>query len=339
MSHVAPNLWPRRCRLMLLVLALTNAPHLVAAELARFYERQAEGWFWYQTEPSVPPPTPTEPEPESKKEPPPTPSSETPAGKIAAPLSAAWLRTHLEDYRLQAIDDPSPTRVALYLYLQKLALDKASRFTESFQRVVQSDPYLDETTRRPVGNYANLLNRVAGEQRDQVLQTLAKEAGIWLFYRSDCPYCAAQAPVLRLLAQRQGFAIQAIALDGRPLPGDVFPDFRPDAGQAQRLGVVSTPALFLVRPPDGVVSLAQGLLSLTDLEQRILLAAHEAGWIDADSYARTRPLVATLSADAPDAFPAEVPEDPMAFLALLRDRARGDALAGEANPIDPLAGP
>nr|WP_245535884.1 conjugal transfer protein TraF [Thiorhodococcus drewsii] len=324
-------------------MALTNAPHLVAAELARFYERQAEGWFWYQTEPSVPPPTPTEPEPESKKEPPPTPSSETPAGKIAssgsAPLSAAWLRAHLEDYRLQAIDDPSPTRVALYLYLQKLALDKASRFTESFQRVVQADPYLDETTRRPVGNYANLLNRVAGEQRDQVLQTLAKEAGIWLFYRSDCPYCAAQAPVLRLLAQRQGFAIQAIALDGRPLPGGAFPDFRPDAGQAQRLRVVSTPALFLVRPPDGIVPLAQGLLSLTDLEQRILLAAHEAGWIDADSYDRTRPLVAALSVDASDAFPAEVPEDPTDFLALLRERARGGLAAGKASAADPLIVP
>nr|WP_245232454.1 conjugal transfer protein TraF [Thiorhodococcus minor] len=328
----------------MLTLALLQAPFLAkAAEPTRFYERRAEGWFWYQSEPEIAPPRPAEPEPAPvviPTAPPPEAApiiDPTPAEP--APLSAAWLRAHLDDYRLQAIDDPRPTRVALYLYLQKLALDKASRFTETFQRVVQSDPYLDETTRRPVGNYANLLNRVAGEQREQVLQTLAKEAGIWLFYRSDCPYCAAQAPVLRLLAERQGFTVQAIALDGRPLPGGAFPDFRPDAGQAQRLGVVSTPALFLVRPPDGVAPLAQGLLSLTDLEQRILLAAHEAGWIDADSFARTKPLVADLTLDASRAFPTTIPEDPEAFLALLREQAQGNALAPDSTSADSPAAP
>ncbi|NEV61618.1 conjugal transfer protein TraF [Thiorhodococcus minor] len=326
---------------MLIALLLAAQPPLAtAAEPTGFYQRRAEGWFWYQRQPQLTPPRPREPEPEqaaTPASPPPiAPSVSAPDLTEPAPLSAAWLRAHLEDYRLQAIDDPSPTRVALYLYLQKLALDKASRFTETFQRVVQSDPYLDETTRRPVGNYANLLNRVAGEQRDQVLQSLAREAGIWLFYRSDCPYCAAQAPVLRLLTKRQGFTIQAIALDGRPLSGGIFPDFRPDAGQARRLGVISTPALFLVRPPDGIVPLAQGLLSLTDLEQRILVAAHEAGWIDADSFARTRPLVAALSLDSPGALPAEVPEDPAAFLAVLRAHARGAIPAATPLHTDPL---
>jgi conjugal transfer pilus assembly protein TraF len=50
-----------------------------------------------------------------------------------APLSAAWLRANLERFRDQAIDDPSPRNVALYLYLQRLVLDKAERFAEAGQ--------------------------------------------------------------------------------------------------------------------------------------------------------------------------------------------------------------
>lgn len=304
---------------------------VLAAEMTRFYERGAEGWFWYAPEPPLVP----EPEPQPAPEPPPSPLSDAPESATPKeatvatpppepePLSAAWLRANLERYQLQAIDDPSPTKVALYLYLQRLALDKASRFTEAYQRVVQSDPYLDETTRRPVGNYANLLNRIAGQQRAAVLKDLAGEVGIWFFYRSDCPYCAAQAPVLGFLSEQTGLRVQAIALDGRPLPDGRFPAFRRDTGQAARLGVVSTPALFLVRPPEGIVPLAQGLLSLSDLEQRLLLAAREAGWIDEDAYARTKPVVADLRLDWAGEAPLEAPDDPEAFLDLLRARVAG----------------
>lgn len=315
-----------------------------AAEVSRFYDQGAEGWFWYAPEPLVVPETETQPEPEPPRAPPVVTETAEPAAKDTAsetaptepaPLSAAWLRANLERYQMQAIDDPSPTKVALYLYLQRIALDKASRFTDAYQRVVQSDPALDETTRRPVGNYANLLNRVAGQQRAAVLKALAGEAGIWFFYRSDCPYCAAQAPVLSMLGQQTGLRVQAIALDAQPLPGEVFPDFSRDAGQAARLGVVSTPALFLVRPPDGIVPIAQGLLSLSDLEQRLLRAAREAGWIDEAAYARTKPVVADLPLDWGREIPLSIPEDPDAFLALLRSRSAGDGPAPSPAALPP----
>ena len=333
---------PQAARLPAALLALALAPVAPqAGESPRFYDRQAEGWFWYQRDPI--PPSPTDPEPPSTSTPaPPTPEPPTTAASAPpdpAPLSAAWLRANLEHYRLQAIDDPTPTKVALYLYLQKLALDKASRFTETFQQVVQSDPYLDETTRRPVGTYANLLNRVAGEQREAQLRALAGDVGIWFFYRADCPYCTAQAPVLARLAQRLGLTVQAIALDGQPLPTGHFPDFRADAGQAARLGVVSTPALFLVRPPDGLAPLAQGLLSLSDLEQRLLLAAHTAGWIEAADYARTRPLVTDLRlAPASEHF-TEIPADPETFLARLRHHTQGRDPAPVSPDITPPTAP
>ncbi|MCK7578124.1 MAG: conjugal transfer protein TraF [Chromatiales bacterium] len=305
------------------LLALALAPVAPqAGESPRFYDRQAEGWFWYQRDPLAA--LPAEPEPPSTPAPPTPepPATAASAPPDPAPLSAAWLRANLEHYRLQAIDDPTPTKVALYLYLQKLALDKASRFTETFQQVVQSDPYLDETTRRPVGTYANLLNRVAGEQRGCSCAHSPATSGSGSSIAPTVRTRTAQAPVLARLAHRLGLTVQAIALDGQPLPTGHFPDFRADAGQAARLGVVSTPALFLVRPPDGLAPLAQGLLSLSDLEQRLLLAAHTAGWIEAADYARTRPLVTDLRlAPASEHF-TEIPADPETFLARLRHHAQ-----------------
>jgi len=128
-----------------------------------------------------------------------------------------------------------------------LALDKSSRLDAATQRAVQLDPFLDEITQRPTATFAaNLINRQAGEQRDATLAKIAERAGVLFFFRADCPYCEAQAPLLKLLENRFGFSVLAVSLDGAHLPGGEFPQFRQDRGQAHALGVVSTPALFLV---------------------------------------------------------------------------------------------
>jgi conjugal transfer pilus assembly protein TraF len=303
-----------------LLLALPLQP-----EAGGFYFREREGWFWYEREPEPQP----EPEPPSPSTPKP-PESEAPALSDAPPegpkpLSAEWIREHIGEYRDAAIDDPSPQNVALYLYLQRVALDKSSRFAAATQRAVQLDPFLDEITQRPTATFAaNLTNRQAGDNRDDVVRRIAETAGVLFFFRSDCAYCEAQAPLLKLLESRYGFSILPVSIDGAPLPGSTFPQFRQDRGQAQTLGVVSTPALFLVRPPDAVVPLSQGLLSLAQLQERVVLAAVEAGWISEGEYTRTRPVTADLTLD-PGQLPAALPEDPEALLGALRVLVRSQA--------------
>mgnify|MGYP006285528505 FL=1 len=292
----------------------------------RFYERGAEGWFWYAEEPAVEASEPTPDPPQAiTAQPSPAPANterQTPAPAAPAgppPLSAAWLRANLERYRDSAIDDPSPRNVALYLYLQRLAIDKAERFAEASQRVVWSDPLLDETTRRPLATFAaNLVNREAAANRDAALAETAKVAGLWFLFRADCPYCEAQAPLLEVLSARHGFDVQAVSLDGRPLPGGFFPDFRIDRGQARALGVVSTPALFLARPPNGIVPLSQGVLSLAELQRRIVHAATEAGWIEPHWRERSRARVVDLRMDPRGLDDPALAEDPDRLLAHLR---------------------
>jgi conjugal transfer pilus assembly protein TraF len=298
-------------------------PTGTAAQLP-FYARSAEGWFWYAEEPLAaeepdqapePPPDITAPPPAAVE--PESPISNAPDGP--PPLSAAWLRVNLERYRDAAIDAPSPRNVALYLYLQRLAMDKAERFAEATQRVVWSDPMLDETTRRPLATFAaNLVNREAAANREAALTEAAKVAGLWFLFRSDCPYCEAQAPLLKALTARYGFDVQAVSLDGRPLPGGFYPEYRTDRGQAKALGVVSTPAMFLARPPNGLVPLSQGVLSQAELEQRIVHAATEAGWLAPHWRERTRARVADLRMDPSGLDDPALAADPDRLLAHLR---------------------
>ena len=122
--------------LLCLSLALPLRP-----EAAGFYFREEEGWFWYEREPD-PAPAPKLPLPEQPPVPAEPQVSET-APEGQKPLSAQWIREHIGAYRDAAIDDPTPQNVALYLYLQRVALDKSSRFAAATQRAVQLDPFLD----------------------------------------------------------------------------------------------------------------------------------------------------------------------------------------------------
>lgn len=310
-----------------LLVALTAVPMAgptLATPAGGFYARDAEGWFWYR-EPPVPVPV----EPPTSAEPPRAPvqpdlSERAPSEPIAevspgpAPLSAHWFREHLDTYRDRAIDDPSPENVAVYLHLQRIAMDKSSRFARVSERVVQGDPVLDEITRRPTANFgANLADKQASAAGDALLERLAGETALWFFFRSDCPYCDAQAPLLEALAQRYGFAVLAVSLDGAGLADGTFPAFQVDRGQAEALGVISTPAMFLARPDQGAVApIAQGLLSLAQLRDRIVLAAVQAGWASEAEASRLRAGPADRGSAA--ATLTALPEDPRALLEALR---------------------
>ena len=257
-----------------------------------FYEDKERGWFWYEPEPVA------EPEPEPEPNPMPTPEPlKKPVATVQArpqpdqPLSSAWFRANLTKYRDTAIDDPTPDNVSRYLYLQRVMLDKAERFTEVSQRVVMADPLLDENSRRPIATFgANAMDEQAEQGVNKAIKHIARQAGLWFFYSSTCSYCIKEAGVLNGLSHAHGFKVLPIALDGLPLPGNDFPHFTVDQGQARRLGVDTTPALFLVKPgADGdVIQLGQGLLAGEDIIKRALVLGYQRGWLDKDGFDETR---------------------------------------------------
>jgi conjugal transfer pilus assembly protein TraF len=314
----------------LLMLALLDP--LAAREPRRFVDGAAEGWFWY----ADPPPPAQEPEPETPEEAPPAVASAAapdaaPAASAPgpAPLSVEWLQVHLDRYKNRAIDDPTPDNVRAYLLLQRVSMDKASAFAEAVQAATVGDPLLDATMERPIASFAaQEMDRTAHRARQALIGVLAETVGLVFFYRSDCPFCERQAPILAGLSDATGLSVMAVAVDHRPMASGAFAvDWTPDRGQAASLGVQTVPAIYALRPPGEAALIAQGLMDLTELTSRLLLVARQQGWISEEAFEATRPVRRqTVSPVLAADLDAATLDDPAALVAALRARmTRGGA--------------
>lgn len=290
-----------------------------------YFEDKQRGWFWYEvlpepvTKKTIEPAIPDSKPPISAEKPP---THEMPVEP--APLSSAWLKQNMERYLNKAIDEPSQENVAAFYYLQRVMMDKAERFTNAARYVVMSDPQLDETVRRPISTFAaNEANHQAGVVADRALKDIATHVGILFFFRSDCRYCHVQAPILNMLERAYGFKIYAVSLDGLPMPNGLFTQFKVDQGQASLLGVEQTPAMFLMKPPKQIVPLSQGVLSLEEMTNRILLAGKEAGWIEPSQYQTTQGIrsTPTLLPTAGSISPTTA-QDPLSLIQALQQSAQ-----------------
>ena len=262
---------------LIALLALAGVPSSNAFGVDWVTPPGPEGWFWYRDDAESPidtdiPTTSMRPE------------SSTPS------YSTAWIRKNLPALRELAIDSPTPENVRAYLYVQRLAMDRASEFESVAAFVTSADPYLDQVSRFPTSEGgAAIGGRQAEKGKEEVLFELGQSAGIWFFFRSDCEYCHAMVNVLLNLKRMYNFKVMPISLDGAGLDPRLGA-FAVDRGQAAQLGVEVTPSMFLVRPPnlDDVVPIAQGFVSMKDMEERIVRMAYFHGWISERDYTRTR---------------------------------------------------
>ncbi|MFQ5469733.1 MAG: conjugal transfer protein TraF [Gammaproteobacteria bacterium] len=250
--------------LLTLFLLTTATPWTNAAPSEQWFDRHAEGWFWYV----VPP---VEEENDKAEDTPataiPVPALSDPKANPKAELKA--FQEKLENAQALAIMQPTDKNVAAYLHLQKQAMDNSQRFAEVWQRVVWVTPELDHTLVRPTSPKAvNAYYDTRNENRERHLQQFAQTHGLFYFFRESCPYCQRFSPILKSFAKRHGFHVTAITLDGGPSPG--FPDPRMDNGSARRFGVNTVPAVYLIEPRSrSVQPVSFGLIGPSELEERV----------------------------------------------------------------------
>lgn len=301
---------------------------------AAFYSGKAEGWFWYHDPIEEENADPIKPEvaaaPAPVEKAPDEPLKGEPKKEEPTFLSVAWIKENLPKVRDRAIDTGDQKDIATYFYLQRVMMDKSQVFAERASEVVRKDPLLDEDTRRPTGTFAaNAMTAEAGRQRDALLNRVVSEkAGLYYFFDSKCVLCGVQAKVVEMLANKTHMAVLPVSLDGKPMPNsDKYTEFKTDSGQASALGVTQTPAIALAVPTSGkVVIVSYGMVTMTVLEERVLLAAREAGLVTPQDYERTRPvqnngMLAGNDLDGVDAKKAI--SDPDQFIQALRERLNG----------------
>lgn len=290
--------YPNKILLSLTLCALTQSAFAeVGSPGFGFFDKKAEGWFFYNEEEPEEEIEIEEIEPQIAAEPEAKPPEKEPEPVLAIPnapsvLSASWFRENLPKYKDAAWDNPTVENLRTYLYLQRYAMDRSEQFSSASEMAVVGDPFLDEEARRPSATYASQkLDRWAGNESDKLIAKIAKKAGIFFFFKSESNASQIQAPIVSALKFRENFTVLPVSVDGKPLPDGSFPDFRVDDGQAEKLGVVDYPSLFLVSGEREVEPISQGILSLAEIKHRIILVANRRGWITAEEFNKTKPIM------------------------------------------------
>ncbi|MDO9453188.1 MAG: conjugal transfer protein TraF [Stagnimonas sp.] len=229
-----------------------------------YYREREEGWFWYRSpaEEAKPPITAPIPMPAAP-----------PASKIEPPANDPLQRLarQKEDLeRLQALAILEPTRAHVAAYLEKhvALMEQSARFADAWQNVVWTTPEYDNTLSAPTGNAAYIQADVQSEALDERLTGAAQRYGLMFFFRGSCPHCHRFAPVLKAFAERYGFDILPVSLDGGALPE--FPKPLGNVDAAAALRVESVPAVYLIEPRTRTVAPAMfGYVGFSELAQRV----------------------------------------------------------------------
>ncbi|MCW7552902.1 conjugal transfer protein TraF [Endozoicomonas gorgoniicola] len=255
---------------LLLLLLLFPAP---ASTDEGWFDRHSEGWFWYEKIP----------EPETNKD------EAKQLSKTAAdqPLTTSWIRNNIGHYLDTAIDHPSKKNVSAYLYLDRLVKEKAERFARIGKQVIESDPMLDENARRPISPAAaKIQDDIASQAKERVLKSIAKISGLVFYYQGNCRLCQLQVKTLQAFCNQYDFSLIPVSTDGVLLP-EMGPS-KIEPSPPETLNIVRYPALFLMRPPDDIIPLRQGILSLMELAEQVLQAAEQHHWITPEQFNKTR---------------------------------------------------
>ncbi|MBO9503095.1 conjugal transfer protein TraF [Qipengyuania flava] len=202
------------------------------------------------------------------------------AEPVAASQELDAITSELRELKARAILYPTEANVAAYIRFQRAQLDRASLFSDVWQRAIWQDPELDYTLERPVGAVAKKQWQDArSAERDHVMATLSQRYGLFYFFSSTCGPCEVMGPIVKGVADRWRITVRAISTDGGP--SRHFPDYRVETNQRGKLALEgkATPALVLwdsvtKRP----IPIGYGVLSADELQDRIyLLTSKEAG--------------------------------------------------------------
>jgi conjugal transfer pilus assembly protein TraF len=219
-----------------------------------FFSYHGKGWHWYEKMPSIP--------------------ATRQNNQSLLPLSPSQklkvLRKNLEDKLALALLEPTIENVKSYMVAQKILTDQAKHFSQIWLQTVFTNPSLDHSLKSPVNQKARYIQiDLQKQQTEKIIKDLAKEYGLFFFFKSDCPYCFEFAPIVKEFANIYGWQVLAISSDGKKL--EEFPNSVLDNGLIEQWQIAVFPALFAIHPKTSrVIPIAYGLSSIEDMEKRIV---------------------------------------------------------------------
>jgi len=175
---------------------------VTADEADAFYcgERRLGYWFYC-----------TRPKRAQPREQGPAPQTQSATAQLEA------VTAELRELKAQAIIEPTPQNVTAYIRFQREQLDRASLFSDVWQRAIWQDPELDYTLQRPVSTLGKRQWQDArSSERDAVMARLSQRYGLFYFFAQSCGACEVMSPIVQGVAATWHVAVRAISTDGGP---------------------------------------------------------------------------------------------------------------------------
>jgi len=211
------------------------------------------GWHWYQTQPEL------DHQPEDEK------SSE----KISAQEQLQQFQRRFEEIKAEAVMNPTPTTISAYQKMQYELLEKSHKFAQIWMQNVYKDPAIDYSLQSPSSqNARHIYYRQQTEEKERKISQLSRDYGLFYFFKKDCGYCDAFAPVVKRFSEKYRWEVLAISEFGEKSP--LFARNVADNGLAEIWNVSVYPSLFAVNPKTGhVIPVAHGMIAIEEMEERI----------------------------------------------------------------------
>lgn len=242
-----------------------------------YYSKGEQGYWWYKD-----PPKPVKVEPLLEK-PVEKPVEVEAKPKEDEPFSVKWIQKNFDRIKEDAIENPEDKdKVRAYLYAVKVVLDKAQNFADSANDIAKLDPYLDASNSVPMSGMAGKqLLKLQDTAKAEILKMLSEKAGFWFFFDTSCKFCGYQYDMLKNFQRlHPEMRIRSITLDGKKYNG--MGKVYPDEGRAKRIGLKITPAIVLVAPPANFYIISQGMNTVSEIENKTIMAARVAKLIPED---------------------------------------------------------
>lgn len=211
---------------------------------------------------------------------PPEQNAPLPAPAASATSQLDAITATLRELKAKAILEPTPANVTAYIRFQRAQLDRASLFSDVWQRAIWQDPELDYTLQRPVSTLGKRQWQDSrSAERNAAMAQLSERYGLFYFFAQSCGACEVMSPIVQSVASTWHIAVRAISTDGGP--SRHFPNYTVETNQRSRMGLEPkiTPAVVLWDARTGrPIPIGYGVMSADELQDRIyLLTSKEAG--------------------------------------------------------------
>jgi conjugal transfer pilus assembly protein TraF len=208
------------------------------------------------------------------------PEQKAPAPAASATSQLDAITATLRELKAKAILEPTPANVTAYIRFQRAQLDRASLFSDVWQRAIWQDPELDYTLQRPVSTLGKRQWQDSrSAERNAAMAQLSERYGLFYFFAQSCGACEVMSPIVQSVASTWHIAVRAISTDGGP--SRHFPNYTVETNQRIRMGLEPkiTPAVVLWDALTGrPIPIGYGVMSADELQDRIyLLTSKEAG--------------------------------------------------------------